>query len=470
MVKGGAMNYRRLLVALLIFTFLVPASLFLLSSCASFDDPSNPPEALQEKKAANIESASSAGDVFDIQAYRDRPLEKIVTVVPNRISKNIGNNPDLVLTDLVRYLTEDESDPFLKVKNLHDWICDNIAYDAEGYFTGSYSGTDYTSVLRSGKTVCDGYAGLFLSMAEIAGFQAVKISGHSKGYGFDPVHKESRVSSHAWNGVEINGNWYLLDCTWNAGHVTTEGFTKDYSTGYLFLKPEYMIFSHHPDQDNWQLLDKPVPYDDYLDLHFFQGDFFNYLSVDTGGKREQIERFPVDREAKLELPKRREVFVTAQLVDADHMPHENRTYVDNDENTVIVQASFPSAGLYRIRLFGYKGMEGQWLGDIIVQAEKGSKARMPLVYSNFIEKQFRIIEPEQKYLIKGKTGTVALYAPGWEKAMVKMGDKSHEMKAVGGDIFRIDLPAVTTGEIDIFGSADKNSNSYEGACKIYAVE
>jgi hypothetical protein len=54
--------------------------------------------------------------------------------------------------------------------------------------------------------------------------------------------------------------------------------------------------------------------------------------------------------------------------------------------------------------------------------------------------------------------------------MVKMGEKSYVMEADGKDTFRIDLSRITADEIDIFGSADKNSSSYQGACKIYAVE
>ena len=44
------------------------------------------------------------------------------------------------------------------------------------------------------------------------------------------------------------------------------------------------------------------------------------------------------------------------------------------------------------------------------------------------------------------------------------------MEASGTDQFRVDLPAVIAGEIDVFGSSNKNSNSYEGACKIFALE
>jgi hypothetical protein len=58
---------------------------------------------------------------------------------PGRCRKRKRRKSNPVLQHLVRYLTKDEPDPFLRVKNLHDWIC-------------------------------DGYAGLFLRMADIAGF------------------------------------------------------------------------------------------------------------------------------------------------------------------------------------------------------------------------------------------------------------------------------------------------------------
>ena len=59
-----------------------------------------------------------------------------VRSVPADISASVTQSPKKNVQALVTNLTEGLADDSLKVRVIHDWICDNIAYDADMYFSG----------------------------------------------------------------------------------------------------------------------------------------------------------------------------------------------------------------------------------------------------------------------------------------------------------------------------------------------
>ncbi|TGE39761.1 hypothetical protein E4K67_01845 [Desulfosporosinus fructosivorans] len=86
---------------------------------------------------------------------------------------------------------------FEKEKAIHDWILKNVAYDYKVQQRTAYS------ALTSGKTVCSGYAMLAEKMLTEAGIKTIIVSGSIPG------------GLHAWNMVQIDGNWYQFDATNN---------------------------------------------------------------------------------------------------------------------------------------------------------------------------------------------------------------------------------------------------------------
>ena len=73
--------------------------------------------------------------------------------------------------------------------------------------------SSYAALINK-KAVCQGYASLFYRLALEAGIDARVISGDSNG-------------PHAWNIVKIEGSYYNLDSTWDAGNTEYEYFLKN---------------------------------------------------------------------------------------------------------------------------------------------------------------------------------------------------------------------------------------------------
>ncbi len=125
------------------------------------------------------------------------------------------------------------------------------AYQAVKYFhdtivTGCTFSKDYEHVnsaygaLVDGHSQCEGYAFAMSLLCDRSGIENVVVTGTN-----------SLGATHAWNKVNIDGEWYNIDCTWDDPIIKYEN--------PLFLKHDYLL-----------LCDK-----DILDItHFQNTDYF----------------------------------------------------------------------------------------------------------------------------------------------------------------------------------------------------
>ncbi|MDP4098047.1 transglutaminase [Paenibacillus sp. P96] len=101
-----------------------------------------------------------------------------------------------------------------KAKVIHDWIVKRLKYDETLQKYTAYDG------LSTGSTVCQGYALLAYKMLKQAGITNQIIEGRAGG------------QLHAWNLVQLDGNWYHMDTTWDD---PTPDRPNEVSTAYYML-------------------------------------------------------------------------------------------------------------------------------------------------------------------------------------------------------------------------------------------
>jgi hypothetical protein len=206
--------------------------------------------------------------------YRTNKMDPRVRQVQKNVMEQIFTAPETNLPAVVSSLVNGLPDQFSKAKVVHDWICDNIAYDAEMYFSGRITAQDYVSVLKKKKAVCSGYANLFNQMCELAGVESIGINGYSKGVGY--TGKIGKDTDHAWNAVHIGNKWYLIDVTWDAGSLDRRTFIKRYSTEWLFLDARPFLYSHLPEEEAYQYYAPVLTADDFMREAYIAGKFFQY--------------------------------------------------------------------------------------------------------------------------------------------------------------------------------------------------
>lgn len=131
---------------------------------------------------------------------------------------------------------------FEKAAWAYDYIVSHYSYD--------YSMQNYSAygALKDGRTVCQGYALLFYALATELGLNCRIVSG---------IAGTTEKGDHAWNLLELGGQWYCIDTTWGAC-----GYGRDF---FLVLKSKL---------DETHTLD-PI-YENYY-------DFATVGYVDNGG-------------------------------------------------------------------------------------------------------------------------------------------------------------------------------------------
>ncbi|WP_460596724.1 transglutaminase domain-containing protein [Geomonas sp. Red276] len=172
----------------------------------------------------------------------------VSTAAPVALSKreeqpNTPPQPQTELDRLAKSLLESASTDRDKAYAAFAWIRSNIYYDNASKWQRRYGqhGGDQSpeGVLAAKRGVCEGMANLFAALTEKMGLPSAVVTGRASGF---------RQEAHAWNAVKVDGKWGLVDVT-----------------RHSFLNPPEDFLNHHfPNDPQWQLLEKPLTYQEWL--------------------------------------------------------------------------------------------------------------------------------------------------------------------------------------------------------------
>ena len=256
-----------------------------------------------------------------------------------------------------------------RVRVMHDWVADHVAYDFASLGDGTYvSKQSSAQVFASRRAVCAGYSNLMVALGQVTGDEITYVGGYSR-----DRDGSIKGTGHAWNAVQIDGDWHLMDVTWDAGSRGDDGgFRKDYGTAYLFTPPAVFLATHLPDDPRWQLVDPPVSRGDFTRMPMMSADFYAQGLAFESEVRSQVT---VDGQLQLALtnPKRRSVTAVAQPRDGGR---EERCQVRGSTSPqVTVTCGFSRRGAYEVVLFTHDRAYGTHssVGTILANTTRGSR-------------------------------------------------------------------------------------------------
>ena len=141
---------------------------------------------------------------------------------------------DEAIAKLHAELALDQLSGYRSLKAIYDWLCDNVTYDyGEDPSTYPLRHSAYGAVV-SKHCVCQGYALTVYRMLLEEGIDCRLISGDSDGDG---------KTDHGWNIAKLEGKYYNLDATWDAG---------SYRISHFLVSPD-----NFPDHDRDPEFDTP---------------------------------------------------------------------------------------------------------------------------------------------------------------------------------------------------------------------
>jgi transglutaminase/protease-like cytokinesis protein 3 len=161
---------------------------------------------------------------------------------------------------------------------IYDWIVQNIGYDEEFTKKKSKKPATADTAFKNKKTSCAGYADLFNKMVSKIGIKCHTLVGETRQLTAlaDAKEESKEDSQHAWNAIQIHNEWYFVDCTWGSKSLKEGGGKQIADYNYWIIPPKELIFTHFPDDVQWQLLDAPMGKKEYYEQPHVNMLYFKY--------------------------------------------------------------------------------------------------------------------------------------------------------------------------------------------------
>lgn len=416
-----------------------------------------------------VQAAQDTAPIVPKPNEFDSPLNYSYEEI-DRHAINAPSSVETSVKSLADYLVAPAKNDREKARAIFRWIAENIDYDVAGARSGNFGSMKSEDLLKSRKSICEGYSDLFEALATEAGLTAVKVGGYGKGYSYRPGEKFSGPSNHAWDAVRINGSWYLVDSTWGAGYVDDQGkFVREFDGHYFMTPPSEFVYDHLPEDAGWQLLDKPVSKSDFEQLVHVKSRFFRYGLKISGPTQATFE---AKGEANVSLFAPEDVLLTASLERAGGDPSpagtklEGFTFTERDKSRYDIFAEFPEKGSYILRAYAKKRNEPGEYHEVVEYGidstvGKGDGAGFPQTFGKFAEVGAYLSCPMEGRLRAGEDCSFRLRVPGAKEVKVICGETWNDLEQ-HGDWFE---GSVTPARGDALVCANFGGDSYDGLLK-----
>lgn len=419
----------------------------------------------------------------NLTAFTSTVLEKNLlpasVILTERISNPVAGNPQILppkevdpldklaasldyrgssVEELAKILTPLASTESEKARLVYAWITQHIAYDVEALKRDRRTlDLSTEGVLSTRMTICSGYANLYQSLAKAMGLKSVIIEGYGKGPSY-LVGQDNEIN-HAWNGVKIDGTWYLLDATWGAGAIENDQFVAKFNPYYFATPPDQLIYSHFPAESQWQLLPTIYTRAEFDQFPDISSRFFRDRLQLLSHKDNRVISANGQSEIRLSIPDN--ILIAAQILDKSGSKlDQNYTFVQKQGQQAIVRASFPSVGEYELIIFSKKREEETYYQAVKydIQAVASGEA-FPSIYGSFTDKNAYLEMPLTKSLPINQASYFQLKVNGASKVIVINKETNNITELNPSSSFFVGSVVIDPGKI-IVAAEFPGSNQY----------
>lgn len=223
------------------------------------------------------------GETQDVNRPLKMPANPFAAI--DRHARNTPSGMEVDIPTLAQYLVAKSGTDLEKARAIYVWLAENISYDDAGYNSGNYSSTSAEGVLANRTSVCDGYGSLYLALGKEVGLDIKKVAGYAKGYGYQNGQILNEPN-HAWNIININGDWRVFDATWGTGNGRNVNgklvSEKEFTDKWFNVSPYEAIFSHYPEDASYAYVSPTISLSDYLDLPYVNQSYFDLVNTNDG--------------------------------------------------------------------------------------------------------------------------------------------------------------------------------------------
>lgn len=173
---------------------------------------------------------------------------------------------------------------------INDYLCANAEYDdaalenaeknnfkkVDEEFNDSFNAY---GILINGKGVCAGYAGAFKLLADEAGLKNIVVTGYLEG-----------SMPHAWNRVQLDGEWYTLDTTNNDNEFFSNSLFNLSDIDAMNVLNEDKLYAMDADIPSFKAADSNKEYYRINNKYFSQSEIVEKLAQDYSANGNAVYR------------------------------------------------------------------------------------------------------------------------------------------------------------------------------------
>jgi len=405
--------------------------------------------------------SSTADAQRDLYEPKKKELNRAVLNIPAGAEKNFDT--------LAEYFHTYAQTAPEKAWIIYRWITTNINYQTEVLDNLDNYEKPGAHLLKSRTAVCDGYSFLFLQLSSRMNLDAKTITGWARGY--SPPNSEDEAfgdyNRHAWNTVKIGSEWKLIDATWGSGYIGPDGsFQSSPNDYYFFTPPKQFAIDHFPEDSRWQLVDKPLTKEAYLNQARLEPNFFNYGLGLISHMSETI-RYSRSNPLLIHVPK--DIQITAQIVDENDENQSHRTLITYNEQTASVHLA-PAQRKSTLRLFARRVSDSDERLNMVAEYDLISNQIVqnayPEQYKTFFSTKANLIGPLQKYLNRERSYRFALSHDGDYEFSVIYNNQWTQMETSENGVHEAQLVTKVPGTLDI-ATRVPGTNKFEILLRYY---
>ncbi|CAG8453757.1 13627_t:CDS:10 [Ambispora gerdemannii] len=356
----------------------------------------------EKKIMEKFDPVSRCTVVYDKNFEAPLDLSEVDFEIVDDHARSAPKDVEKSIDRLSNYLTSEWTHPIYKLRCVFAWVAHNIAYDCDAFYGGGVRYNSAKDVLKHRRAVCAGYSELFDELASAANLDTWKVSGEAKGAGYQPGDEVKGTGGHAWNACRLDGEYFLIDCTWGAGVVSNLKFERKFNPFYFMASPLHLIYTHFPENSREQYLRPPIRFDEFVGLPFFKPEWFTsgfrmakyhecVIEVENDLVEFEIEKLPADDERRpggsLEWK--------GQKIEA-FINYLGR--VDDGKQMYRLQCSIPSSGNGIMTIFSFNKTSGIFACSYKIINHGSGSNYQPFVKIYPTPFQFSLISPIQPTL------------------------------------------------------------------------
>jgi transglutaminase/protease-like cytokinesis protein 3 len=338
-------------------------------------------------------------ELYDSSKYQPIELGSVDKIAEqdfskiDQIAKNL-NYSGTSISELAKLLEQNTTTEAEKARIIYAWVTQHITYDVPAFLDAvnndKYPDVNPEKVLGDRTTICSGYSNLYQALAEEMDLKSVIVIGYAKGA--TPNIERFQDVNHAWNAVQIDGAWYLLDATWGAGSVNNLKFQPNYQPYYFATAPSELINNHFPQDLGWQLLSQIYTRAEFDNLPSIASRFYD-LGLEIVSHNNYL--ISTQNRVDIVLKAPQNVVAIADLEDSNTILLENATLVNRKGDNLIISVAPPTAGDYSLKIYAKHQDDPEQYGEIINYqiATTQAAVQLPQVYGHFQDYQASLIEP-----------------------------------------------------------------------------